>query len=58
MFALLEFRDANLPGYEPGNRGLELSRVSELANCQSNGKKGIRLCKEGFMRAAVTVRLL
>jgi hypothetical protein len=34
----LEFRDASLPGYELGSRGIEL-------NCQlqNNGKKGIRM---------------
>jgi hypothetical protein len=34
----VEFRDASLPGYELGSRGIELSW--EL---QNNGKKEIRL---------------
>jgi hypothetical protein len=34
----VEFRDASLPGYELGNRGIELSW-----QLQNNGKKGIRL---------------
>jgi hypothetical protein len=39
-----EFRDASLPGYEAGSRGIELSW-----QLQNNGKKGIRLWKEDFM---------
>jgi hypothetical protein len=38
------FRDASLPGYELGSRRIELSR--QLLN---NGKKEIRMCKEGFI---------
>jgi hypothetical protein len=34
----VEFRDASLPGYELGSRGIELSW-----QLQNNGKKGIRL---------------
>jgi hypothetical protein len=34
----VEFRDASLPGYERGSRGIELSW-----QLQNNGKKGIRL---------------
>jgi hypothetical protein len=34
----VEFRDASLPGYELGSRGIELSW-----QLQKNGKKGIRL---------------
>jgi hypothetical protein len=41
---LVEFRDASLPGYELGSRGIELSR-----QLQNNGKKGIRRCKEDFI---------
>jgi hypothetical protein len=33
------FRDASLPGYELGTRGIEMN----------NDKKGIRLWKEDFM---------
>jgi hypothetical protein len=36
-----EFRDASLPGYELGSRGIELSW-----QLQNNGENGIRLCKE------------
>jgi hypothetical protein len=36
--------DASLPGYELGNRGIELSW-----QWQNNGKKVIRLWKEDFM---------
>jgi hypothetical protein len=39
-----EFRDSNLPGYELGNRGIELSW-----QLQNDVKKEIRLCKEEFM---------
>jgi hypothetical protein len=42
-----------MPEYELGKRGIELSW-----QLQKNGKKGIRLCKEDFMCAAVTVKLL
>jgi hypothetical protein len=35
---LVEFRDASLPGYELGSRGIELS-----LQLQNNDKKGIRL---------------
>jgi hypothetical protein len=41
----VEFRDASLPGYELGSRGIPLSW-----QLQNNGKKGIRRCKEDFMR--------
>jgi hypothetical protein len=34
----VEFRDASLPGYELGSRGIEFSW-----QLQNNGKKGIRL---------------
>jgi hypothetical protein len=34
----VEFRDASLPGYEFGNRGIEL-----IWQLQNIGKKGIRL---------------
>jgi hypothetical protein len=40
----VELRDASLPGYELGGRGIELSW-----QLQTNGKKEIRVCKEGFM---------
>jgi hypothetical protein len=36
-----EFRDASLPGYELGSRGIELSW-----QLQNNGKKGIMWCKK------------
>jgi hypothetical protein len=39
-----EFRDASLPGYELGSRGIELSW-----QLQNNGKKGTGLWKEDFM---------
>jgi hypothetical protein len=39
----VEFRDASLPGYELRSRGIELSW-----QLQNNGKRGIRLRKEGF----------
>jgi hypothetical protein len=35
---LVEFRDASLPGYELGSRGIELSW-----KLQNNGKKGSKL---------------
>jgi hypothetical protein len=34
----VEFRDASLPGYELGSRGIELTR-----QLQNNGKNGIKL---------------
>jgi hypothetical protein len=40
----VEFRDASLPGYELGNKGIELSW-----QLQNNGKKGIRRCKENLI---------
>jgi hypothetical protein len=40
----VEFRDASLPGYELGSRGIQLSR-----QLQNNGMKGISLWKEDFM---------
>jgi hypothetical protein len=40
----VEFRDASLPGYEFGSRGIELSW-----QLQNNGKKWSRLWKEHFM---------
>jgi hypothetical protein len=40
----VEFRDASLPGYELGSRGIEVSW-----QLQNNGKKEIRLCTEDFM---------
>jgi hypothetical protein len=49
----VKFRDSSLPGYELGSRGIEMSW-----QLQNNGKKGVGLYKEGFMCAAVTVRLL
>jgi hypothetical protein len=30
----VEFRDASLPGYELGNRGMELSRVFGIDSCR------------------------
>jgi hypothetical protein len=44
---IVEFRDASMPGYELGSRGIE----SCLRNwqLQNNGKKGIRLREEDFM---------
>jgi hypothetical protein len=43
--SLVELRDANLPGYELGSRGIELSR-----QLQNNGKKGIRRCYKSVAR--------
>jgi hypothetical protein len=54
---LVEFRDASLPGYELGSRGIELSQILKLAvaaenrtgrvlSWQNEGKKEIRLCKK------------
>jgi hypothetical protein len=43
---LVEFQDASLPGYEPGSREIELSRVFRVGSWQNNGKKGIRLAKK------------
>jgi hypothetical protein len=43
-FSRVEFRNANLPGYELGSRGIELSW-----QMQNIGTKVIRLCREGFM---------
>jgi hypothetical protein len=40
----IEIRDASLPGFELGSRGIELRW-----QLQNNGKKGMRLCKEDFM---------
>jgi hypothetical protein len=40
----VEFRDASLPGYELGSRGIELSW-----QLQNNGKEEIMRCKVGFM---------
>jgi hypothetical protein len=40
----VEFRDANLPRHELGNRGTELSWQLE-----NNGKKRIKRCREDFM---------
>jgi hypothetical protein len=40
----VEYRDASLPGYDLGSRGIELSW-----QLQNNGKEGIRLRKEDFM---------
>jgi hypothetical protein len=40
---LVEFRDASLPGYELGCRGIELSRVFGMGSCRIMAKKGIRL---------------
>jgi hypothetical protein len=40
----VEFRDASLPGYELGSRGIELSW-----QLQNIGKKGIRPFKENLM---------
>jgi hypothetical protein len=39
----VEFRDASLPGYELGSRGIESSRVesSELARCRIIGRKDL-----------------
>jgi hypothetical protein len=30
----VEFREANLPGYELGSRGIELSRVFGIGSCR------------------------
>jgi hypothetical protein len=37
-----------LPGYEIGSRGIELSLQN--SQLQNNGKRGIKQCKEDFMR--------
>jgi hypothetical protein len=52
----VEFRDASLPGYELGSRGIRFVSFPELtvAEIRSNIKKGIILYKEQFMCAVVT----
>jgi hypothetical protein len=34
----IEFRDASLPGYELGSRGIELRESMEAASWQNNGQ--------------------
>jgi hypothetical protein len=60
---LVEFRDASLPGFELGNREIELSW-----QLQNNDKKVITLCEEDFMcdlkrpwdcyKSVATIRLM
>jgi hypothetical protein len=45
----VKFRDASLPAYEVGGRGIELSPVFGIGSCRIRARKGIRRCKEDFM---------
>jgi hypothetical protein len=71
FFELLEFRDASLPGFELGSRGIRIESSSGVSSCsrelremavkgdrEEMTRKELDLCKEDFMCAAVTVRLL
>jgi hypothetical protein len=35
----VEFRNVNLPGYELGSRGIELSQVFEIGSCRIRARK-------------------
>jgi hypothetical protein len=45
LVEIVDFRDARLPGYELGNREMELGW-----QLQNNGKEEIRFWKEDLMR--------
>jgi hypothetical protein len=48
-----EFRDASLPGYELGSKGIQLSRVFGIGSCRIMAVK-----RRLYVRFEVTVRLL
>jgi hypothetical protein len=45
----VEIRDASLPGYEFGSRGIEWSCVFGIGGRRIRERKGIKWCKEDFM---------
>jgi hypothetical protein len=55
---LVEFRETSLPGYEPGTRGIELSRVFGSGSYRITAKKELGCEKKTSSVIEVTVRLL
>jgi hypothetical protein len=45
----VEFRDASLPGYELGSKGIELSQIFGIGSCRIMARQELGCEKEDFM---------